>query len=151
MRDSYLFVYGTLRRSIPGSRFYLIADRVEFVDFAWVYGRLYALGDYPGLVRSPSFRSRVRGEIYRLRNPRQVMRLLDDYEGCGRRHRRPHEYRRERVCPSLENGGRVRAWCYVYARTPRGLQRIRSGDYAGWIASCKFRGAKMKRAVTKQS
>lgn len=90
-------------------------------------GRLYAVGDYPGAVHRPGS-SLVRGEVYRLREPAEVFRLLDRYEGVHEPASR-REFRRVRKRVRLENGEKRTAWVYLYVRSIRGLPIIDSGDY----------------------
>lgn len=123
-----LFVYGTLRRGggAPVRR-RLRRDWVCLGE-AWMVGLLYEVADYPGAVPCDGAGPQIRGELYRLVRPERVLALLDRYEGCGPGHASPHEYRRAQVKVHTA-GGTLMAWVYLYNRTPRGLRRIRSGDY----------------------
>ncbi len=133
MNEEYLFIYGTLRQSVPRSMHHLIEDVTVFIGPGWVAGRLYDIGSYPGLVPVRGPRPRVRGEVYALKDPRATLALLDDYEECAPRFRKPHEYRRERLAVVMDGGARVAAWGYVYVPPVRGLRLIRKGDYAVYV------------------
>ncbi|MGH9197662.1 MAG: gamma-glutamylcyclotransferase family protein, partial [Acidimicrobiia bacterium] len=61
-----LFVYGTLRKDIRNSMFHLLAREATFVGGARAQGRLFHLGEYPGLVPSRAPGSWVHGEVYAL-------------------------------------------------------------------------------------
>jgi len=128
-----LFVYGTLRRDPRHEMFHLLAKHARYVGEATVSGRLFDLGDYPGMV-SPDERKNVVGEVYDV-DPREwerVITRLDEYEGCGPLDPPPHEYRREIVDARLANGSLVQAWAYVLSRVPSATREIRSGDYLAW-------------------
>ncbi len=133
MNEEYLFVYGTLRQSLPCSMYGLIEEGTVFAGLGWVAGYLYDIGGYPGMVQGRARRPRVRGEVYGLRDPRATLAVVDDYEQCSPRSPTPHEYRRKRLAVTLDNGGKVRAWCYVYIRPTRGLRLIRGGDYVAYV------------------
>ncbi|HEV7487226.1 MAG TPA: gamma-glutamylcyclotransferase family protein [Thermoanaerobaculia bacterium] len=125
-----LFVYGTLRRDLAHEMFHLLARTARFVDEARVAGRLYDLGDYPGMTLSPNG-SYVKGEIYDVRSDQweRVIQRLDEYENCREDDPEPHEYRRELVHAELPSGQTVQAWAYVLNRPAQGLREIVSGDY----------------------
>jgi len=125
-----LFVYGTLRRDPAHEMFHLLARTARFVGEARVAGRLYDLGDYPGMTLSPNGRY-VKGEIYDVRSDQweRVIQRLDEYENCREDDPEPHEYRRELVHAELPSGQTVQAWAYVLNRPAQGLREIASGDY----------------------
>jgi len=128
-----LFVYGTLRKDCRPGMHHMLARQARFVGYARTRGRLYDLGEYPGLV--PAIDSRgephawVRGEVYALESPSEVLTRLDDYEGCGASDAHPHEFARVRGEVILESGETAPAWIYVYAGTLAGRREIPSGDY----------------------
>jgi gamma-glutamylcyclotransferase (GGCT)/AIG2-like uncharacterized protein YtfP len=93
-----------------------------------VAAELYDFGAYPGAVPSAADGPRVRGEIHRLPDIDDTLRLLDHYEGCGPHDRPPYEFERELVEVALDGGGSVRAWIYWYRPAPRG-RLLASGDY----------------------
>lgn len=87
-------------------------------------GRLYDLGRYPGVIRSPANGSRVFGELYELppSEAQNVLRRLDRYEGP--------EYDRKRAFVTLPNGRRRVAWVYVLRKKPsNGSREVLSGRY----------------------
>ena len=127
MRDeNYLFVYGTLLKSIDHPMHQLLVRYADFVGSGSFQGKLYDLGRYPGAVASNETSDKVHGELYRLKDSERIFRELDEYEG--------REFRRERVSISLENGKKILSWIYLYRRPSRGFKVISTGDYA------KFRG-----------
>lgn len=125
MNKHLLFVYGTLRRGgvnalparFPGAR---------FVGEARVGGRLYDLGEYPGLLVEEGG-APVVGEVYEVDD--DALKELDAYEATAEYRRRPIE---------LPLGDRAQP-CWVYeppAEACRRRELITSGD---WI---EYAGAK---------
>jgi gamma-glutamylcyclotransferase (GGCT)/AIG2-like uncharacterized protein YtfP len=125
--ETRIFVYGTLRRDARGSAQNALTRDWVFEGYGTVAADLYDFGAYPGAVAS-SAGAKVRGELYRVPEPREALALLDHYEGCGPAHAPPHEFERELVQVALEEGGSTTAWIYFYRPEPRG-RRLPSGDY----------------------
>ena len=140
MRNRYLFVYGTLREDVGHEMYHVLASHAVFVGAATVRGELYSLGEYPGLVPSQDTTDLIKGELYEIGTDalEHTLSVLDDYEGLGPGDPLPHEYRRELVPVTLDDGRHLDAWAYVVNRSLEGLGRIRSGDFAEWR---KSRGA----------
>lgn len=126
---SRLFVYGTLRKDTRNSMFHLLAREARFVGRAQVQGRLFHLGEYPGLVRSRDPGLWVHGEVYTLENPPENLARLDYYEGCGPNDPEPHEFERVEKDVVLESGERKNIWVYVYRGSTTDKKEILSGDY----------------------
>ncbi|HSH74878.1 MAG TPA: gamma-glutamylcyclotransferase family protein [Longimicrobiales bacterium] len=126
--ESRVFVYGTLRKDAWGRAPSPLTRGWTFEGYGTVAGELYDFGAYPGAVPTEEARSRVRGEVHRLPDAGETLRLLDHYEGCGPEDRPPYEFERELVDVALDDGGTVHAWIYWYRRAPRG-RRLSSGDY----------------------
>jgi len=127
-----LFVYGTLRNDIQKSMFHVLAAEareVTFVGHGRIQGRLFDLGEYPGLVLSGDPARWVHGEVYALDNPSETLSRLDDYEGCGPNDRKPHEFERVERDIVLDSGASDKAWVYSYAGSVANKREILSGDY----------------------
>jgi gamma-glutamylcyclotransferase (GGCT)/AIG2-like uncharacterized protein YtfP len=71
----------------------------------------------------------VRGEVYFLERPDALLARLDEYEGCGPRDAKPHEYERVQRAVVLDSGASDLAWVYVYTGCAAGTSEIVSGDY----------------------
>lgn len=97
----FLFVYGTLRSGFENEYARMLRAGSEFVGEAEVTGSLRAVGEYTALVAEGE--GVVRGELYRMREPEKLLRVLDDYEGG--------EYERIEI---QVNGGH--AWIYRLRR-----------------------------------
>lgn len=110
-----LFVYGTLRSQFDNRYARLLREGSEFAGRATAPGTLYRISHDPGL-HYPGYRPEphgvVHGELYRLRDPETMLRLLDEYEG--------EEYERVRT---------GNAWIYQYRTQPPESARIASGDF----------------------
>jgi gamma-glutamylcyclotransferase (GGCT)/AIG2-like uncharacterized protein YtfP len=126
----HLFVYGTLRRDLPYSRFDLLSRDARFLERARVQGTLLDLGRYPGLVPSTGPDDWVHGEVYTLAVPRATLARLDAYEGCGPVDPEPHEFTRVATRAILNSGRPQTVWAYMYRGPTAGKPRVASGDYA---------------------
>jgi len=125
---AHLFVYGTLMSHIGHPMHDVLARGAERLGEAFVQGRLYDLGRYPGLVLSAAADDRVVGEVYRLRDD-GVLLALDDYEGCGPDAAEPTEYVRRVATVTVAGGGTIYAWAYLYNRDASARSPIASGRY----------------------
>ncbi|MBO9670185.1 MAG: gamma-glutamylcyclotransferase [Sphingobium sp.] len=119
-----LFVYGHLRRGQSGCRLLELEQRTEWLGEAQVRGRLYDLGDYPGLVLGSN--DIVQGELIAFDDP-ALWTALDAYEDCDPDDPDTSEYRRIEI--DLPGGDR--AWTYVYNRPVESLDPIASGAWQG--------------------
>ncbi|HEX7080270.1 MAG TPA: gamma-glutamylcyclotransferase family protein [Gammaproteobacteria bacterium] len=125
----HLFVYGSLRPGFGGEMCTVLARHAEHIGEAAFQGRLYLVDWYPGAVPSGDEADTVRGDVFRLREPRALLPLLDRYEGCTPGTAGEYVRRTARVC--LSGGGDIDAWIYLYDRPIDGLERIVSGDFLG--------------------
>jgi gamma-glutamylcyclotransferase (GGCT)/AIG2-like uncharacterized protein YtfP len=121
-------VYGTLRKDARGRTPQPLTRGWTFEGYGSVPAELYDFGAYPGAVQSAADGVRVRGEVHRLPDTGETLRLLDHYEGCGPHDRPPYEFERKLVDVALDGGDSVLAWIYWYRPAPRG-RRLTSGDY----------------------
>lgn len=116
-----VFVYGTLRRG--GSNHFRMAQ-ARFVAEGAVYGGLYRIDWYPGLVVDENSGA-VKGEVFMA--DAGTIAELDDFEGSG--------YHRVRIAVVVGDGTGVRsvieAWVWEWLGETREDLRIASGD---WLA-----------------
>jgi gamma-glutamylcyclotransferase (GGCT)/AIG2-like uncharacterized protein YtfP len=129
MKSTFLFVYGTLRRNAQNKMANLLVQRAEFVGNAFYQGKLYKVGDYPGVVPSGKLTDWVPGEIYRLRYPSLLLAHLDSYEECGPNFPKSTEYVRKIQCVRLQGGKLIWAWIYLYNWPTDQHERMRSGNF----------------------
>lgn len=129
-----LFVYGSLRRDVPGGRPELLGAGAQFLGHGRVRGRLLDLGAYPGLVAPVTRNDQVRGELYELGDDRAFGRL-DAYEDFDPRHPERSLFLRREARVKLDAGQTMTAWAYFYAGPIELGRRISSGDFLDARAS----------------
>lgn len=121
--NGLLFVYGTLKRGQDNRWSRLLWEGAEFLGEAWLPGRLYRLGSYPGLREPTGPAQRVHGELARLRKPQELLRALDGYEGA--------EFERVLREVQLEGTGETHsAWVYVHVGPVQDKDLIDSGKFS---------------------
>jgi len=130
MTADLLFVYGTLMRGFDHPMATLLRQAADFVSEARCRGRLYLVRHYPGLVLSDDADHVVFGEVYRLRQPKELLREFDMYEACGEGFAEPTEYIRRILPVTLADGAVTEVWTYVYNWPVAQLARIESGRFA---------------------
>ena len=101
MTSDRLFVYGTLMRGFDHPMAQLLSRSADFIGEARCRGRLYLVKHYPGLVLSDDPADVVFGELYRLRQPDELLREFDMYEACGEGFAEPTEYIRQMLPVTL--------------------------------------------------
>ena len=128
-----IFVYGTLRSGFSRHR---ILRRVGASIVGWgsVQGELWDLGFFPGARPSDRPKTRIIGEVYRLRNPDRALAVLDTIEGFQPIAPESSLFRRQTVPVALVNGQQTAAWVYWLNRLPVSKRSIPSGDYGRWMA-----------------
>jgi gamma-glutamylcyclotransferase (GGCT)/AIG2-like uncharacterized protein YtfP len=124
-----LFVYGTLMRGFDNPMATLLRQAADFVSEARCRGRLYLVRHYPGLVLSDDADDVVFGEVYRLRQAKELLREFDMYEACGEGFAEPTEYIRQMLPVTLDDGAVSEAWTYIYNWPVGHLSRIPSGRF----------------------
>jgi gamma-glutamylcyclotransferase (GGCT)/AIG2-like uncharacterized protein YtfP len=129
MTSDLLFVYGTLMRGFDHPMAQLLSRSADFVGEARCRGRLYRVKQYPGLVRSDDPGDVVFGELYRLRQPAELLREFDMYEACGEGFKPPTEYIRRMLSVNLGDEAVSEAWTYLYNWPVAHLPRITSGRF----------------------
>lgn len=127
----YLFLYGTLLTGTPSRRLDQLVTRCCAVGKpAYVHGRLYDLGSYPGAVPSIHKHDLVFGQLCQLANADACLRVLDRYELYIPGDEPNSEYLRRRVDAFLiPSGRRVNSWIYFYNRSTHDKPQIHTGDY----------------------
>ncbi|MDR3485640.1 MAG: gamma-glutamylcyclotransferase [Bradyrhizobium sp.] len=129
MTSDRLFVYGTLMRGFDHPMAKLLQQAADFIAEARCRGRLYLVKHYPGLVLSDEADDVVFGEVYRLRQPKELLREFDMYEACGEGFAEPTEYVRQMLPVTSGDGAVSEAWSYLYNWPVAHLPRIASGRF----------------------
>jgi gamma-glutamylcyclotransferase (GGCT)/AIG2-like uncharacterized protein YtfP len=129
MTCDLLFVYGTLMRGFDHPMAQLLSRSADFIGEGRCQGRLYLVKHYPGLVLSDDPADVVFGELYRLRQPDELLREFDMYEACGEGFAAPTEYVRRMLAVTLDAGGISEAWTYLYNWPVAHLPLIASGRF----------------------
>ena len=130
MTSDHLFVYGTLMRGFDHPMAQLLSRGADFLGEARCRGRLYLAKHYPGLVLSEDTDDVVFGELFRLRQPAEMLREFDMYEACGEGFAEPTEYVRQMLAVTGADGAVTEAWTYVYNWPVTNLLRIASGRFS---------------------
>ena len=150
----WLVVYGSLMRDLPAANGELETDLLDRlgvgaglrrVGSCRVGGLLFDLGAHPAFRRSPEDAGSVCAELHAILEP-DLLAVLDAFEGYDPRNAAGSDYLRERI-ELLEPQG-VRAWIYVYNRSPDPILRVASGD---WRAHLAERGHSPHAQVSSQA
>jgi gamma-glutamylcyclotransferase (GGCT)/AIG2-like uncharacterized protein YtfP len=129
MISDLLFVYGTLMRGFDNPMAQLLSRSADFIGAARCRGRLYQVAHYPALVLSDDSGDVVFGELFRLRQPAELLREFDMYEACGEGFAEPTEYLRQMLAVTANDGAVSKAWTYLYNWPVDGLPCIASGRF----------------------
>ena len=127
MINDLLFVYGSLLSADNEFANYL-SNNAIFYGHGNFKGRLYDIGEYPGAILSGNDPYDISGSIYKLNDPMQALKILDDYEGFGDGQEQPDLFIRQLL--SVETiTGTISCWVYLYNLSVDDFIEIRSGDY----------------------
>lgn len=126
LAPGHIFFYGTLMQGFDLRRRIGIDRLVELVGPATTRAALFDLGSYPGAIKG---NGSVRGELYRMLDPRTLLLHLDAVEGYERDAAWRSLYVREAVTLTTDRGADMTAWVYFYARCVGDAVWIPSGDY----------------------
>lgn len=129
MKSNYLFVYGTLLKDLENEMSKFLKRHADFTGKAYLYGMLYQVSWYPGLVLSDDDSQRVYGHVFKLHDTEMVLRVLDDYEGVSDAYPQPHQYKRALTTVFIADGTKQDAWVYIYNHSTARLKQITSGNF----------------------
>jgi gamma-glutamylcyclotransferase (GGCT)/AIG2-like uncharacterized protein YtfP len=130
-----LFVYGTLRRGGGAPLSPLLSQHADLVGLGVFQGKLYDLGEYPGVIPSTNPTDVVIGEIYALHKDNPILAILDEYEGYYPGQPEQSLYLRQVVPISLGRNKRLQAWIYIYNCSVTDYKQISTGDYLHYLNS----------------
>ena len=123
-----LFVYGTLMQDTNSAMARFLHQRATSLGTAYITGRLYDLGSYPGAVYDEKETKFITGQVYELEEPKAVFPILDRYEGVSQSPMVAEEYIRKLV-PAQLNNKIIYYWIYLYNLDTSQLPIIASGNY----------------------
>jgi len=129
MKNSYVFVYGTLRSNL--SNHYLLKDANVISKQCWTSGMLYDVGyGYPAMALN--YESNVYGELYLVSE--KELEQLDWLEGY-KENRINNHYERILQTVYTDKGISYEAYVYVYGDNQvTDLQRIEYGDWKYYLS-----------------
>ncbi|MDB5156146.1 MAG: btrG [Mucilaginibacter sp.] len=133
MINDLLFVYGSLLSADNEFANYL-SNNATFYSHGKLKGKLYDMGEYPGAIVGDDDVYDISGSIYKLNNPKQALKVLDDYEGFGNDQEQPNLFIRE-LLPVSTSHGAINCWVYLYNRAISDLVEIKSGEYIKYLRS----------------
>jgi gamma-glutamylcyclotransferase (GGCT)/AIG2-like uncharacterized protein YtfP len=125
----YIFFYGTLMRDFASPD--LEIHKLEFIGEGFVYGKLYDLGAYPGVILSDSQENKVFGEIFRLPDGKELARF-DEYEGFCIDNSKESLFTRKITTAYLQDR-KLNCWIYEYNWNVDFAELIESGDYKEYM------------------
>jgi len=126
----YLFIYGTLIPSEADDEIVHVVKRLRRIGSAYVRGRLYNFGEYPGAVIDQSANTSIHGELVELPADKAILDALDRYEEFDPLRPQKSLFVRKKAKVRLANGRNVEGWIYVYNRNPGNAPVIRGGNYS---------------------
>lgn len=124
--SEYLFAYGTLRPGFAPSRVAPLVDRLEPVGEGILWGFLYDLGEYPGLVLGSQAGHRISGSVFRLPEEADFLTALDAYEGFEPDCPEASVFVRLETTVEMMDGTPIACWVYVYSGPTHGFPSIAS-------------------------
>jgi len=113
MKNEYLFVYGTLQSDLNNFYAKFLRKNALVIGKGYIKGKKYQASCYLGVKKSIYKKDRVWGEIYKLKKPKKVFKLLDKYEDASKYNMKNYEYRREKYTIYLKNKY-IKAWVYFH-------------------------------------
>lgn len=127
-KEEFLFVYGTLRKDFGNELHKLITRNSEFIGMATYQGKMYNIGEYPGIIPSDDSSNKVIGELYKLTNSVRLIRILDEYEEYYPENEAESIFVRNAITVSID-GTDYESYSYLYNCSTEGLPEITSGDF----------------------
>jgi len=130
MNTEYLFLYGTLLADGAPDEVVGALKTLRRIGPAYVFGKLYDLGEYPGAILAPSSKTPIRGEVFELPTAPTTLKALDDYEEFDPVNKEDSLFLRTKVRASLIDGDQIDCWMYVYNHAPGTAPILADGVYS---------------------
>jgi gamma-glutamylcyclotransferase (GGCT)/AIG2-like uncharacterized protein YtfP len=122
-----VFFYGTLMAAFRRPRGLSVDPRLTSCGRGSISATLFDLGPYPAAI--PATGSLVKGEVHRMTNPADLLRVFDEIEDFDPSKPSDGRYVRVEVPVTLDDGSVASAWVYFYNAPLRRAEPIASGDY----------------------
>jgi gamma-glutamylcyclotransferase (GGCT)/AIG2-like uncharacterized protein YtfP len=129
----HLFLYGTLLPELAPEPLRDSLRQLRLVGPGSLRGRLVDLGDYPGAILDPKAAGFIRGQVFGMAQLPATLAALDAYEGFDHTDPAGSLFLRQAQPVTLDGGGCMRCWMYVYNRDPAGMPLVPDGDYRAWL------------------
>jgi gamma-glutamylcyclotransferase (GGCT)/AIG2-like uncharacterized protein YtfP len=120
-----IFVYGTLRQ---GFGLNYLLNFARFHSDGYVYGTMYDLGSFPGIILSNDKTKKVVGEIYFI--DKDTLNKLDHVEGFSPDNLEHSLYIRKPVIIFNSNHEEEFGYIYEYNKKYDGTKIVESGDWS---------------------
>jgi gamma-glutamylcyclotransferase (GGCT)/AIG2-like uncharacterized protein YtfP len=130
MITEYLFLYGTLLADGAPDEVVGALKTLRRIGPAYVFGKSYDLGEYPGAILAPSSKTLIRGEIFELPATPAILKALDDYEEFDPANKEDSLFIRTKVRARLIDGDQIDCWMYVYNDDPGTAPILADGVYS---------------------
>ena len=105
-----------------------IVRRLQAVGDGFIHGRLYDLGEYPGVVLDEAGEE-IPGKIFRLPQEPEILKRLDEYEEFDSVQPEGSLFVRKEWPVSRSNGNKkLICWVYVYNPHAGANSNVTSGD-----------------------
>lgn len=134
-----LFAYGTILDNPQDAQVQAAITRyTDIIDAAFVPGRLYDLGGYPGgvpLLTGKEQQSHwIYGQILEIIDSSRVFKVLDAYEDADLNHPKAGLYRREKIAVTPMNDPENPLTCFIYwiNKVPPYSHRIEDGNWLNY-------------------
>ena len=124
----YLFTYGTLMHNFDSEVANYLKNESQFLGEAFIPGRLFDVGSYPGLVYIPDYDQLVFGHLFRLKSPSGIFKVLDQYEMMDPVHPENNQYIRVQRPVRFQEKS-ILSWVYLLQSETTSLPIIESGNY----------------------
>ena len=128
--SEYLFLYGTLLPDYAAEEAAHVVRLFKHIGPAYVTGRLYDFGDYPGAILDQGSDTLICGELVGLPLGQSLIEEVDKYEEFDPSNPEASLFIRKKTKVMLASGESLTAWIYVYNRDPGDAPVVRGGNYA---------------------
>ncbi len=128
MISSYLFVYGTLMKKCkPNQWSEFLHQNAVYLGEGITTGKLFKIDFYPGLVEDEN--GEVYGEVYLLKNEKEVLSRLDEYEDYFPENLKKSLYLRKIKPIYLKDEIVISSWTYVFNQSTENKSLYPNGRF----------------------